>query len=669
LAKQGIIEKAIEHTSYIIDEFYNIGTLREISNAIDNVDILYMALDKIKKTKDDSTTFREKGEELKLIAIEFHKRGLYHIYLPLINDSLNLLSLLSYNWSDKGGILEEMAIELAAIGELKDAYKVIGKLRYLSEKESALKNISNQEAVLGNFRNCSVVLLKLLSINKELGEKEIDTLSIDISIYLSRRNFTDNAIILAKSISNDWDNAYALWQIALECISQDKFEIGFEIALNIEDRNHIGQACEEIAKELIKRDYIIEALNILQRLADSIDYCQSSILIELSCQLFSQNKIEDASLLIEKAINCIPCVCEVYEKSQKYLSIYTELIKQGKEEQAESIMQEALVFIQNIADYDEKSRSMQHFATEMVKQGKIVSSIEYARGITDDFFKCAALEAISSELREQGNIEEASIVLEEALDSAWIIKKEKSKFLALKDISVELAKQGNIEKALECARTISNDSHKSSSLKSISRELAKQGKIEEALECAHGIIDDYRKNRALKEISTELINQGKLEEALECARSITDESDKGSALHNISFELAKQGNWPLAEKTGIEISKVYARFECWKRIAGLVTEQDGWLKALQNVSNFKNQDVHEYYLKGLTKIIKTSDFDKTLLTYARGYYQNDIVSIETLLQHHALHELFFSNAASEKIERFNRTLNIQWAIDIKNQFT
>ena len=43
--------------------------------------------------------------------------------------------------------------------------------------------------------------------------------------------------------------------------------------------------------------------------------------------------------------------------------------------------------------------------------------------------------------------------------------------------------------------------------------------------------------------------------------------------------------------------------------------------------------------------------------------------METLLQQHALHELFFSDALSEKIERFNRTLNIQWAIDIKNSFS
>jgi hypothetical protein len=669
LAKQGKIEKALEHTSYIIDEFDNVGTLREISNAIDNIDILYMALDKIKKTRDDSTKYQEKGEELKLIAIEFHKRGLYHIYLPLLNDSLNLLSLLSYDWSNKGGILEQMAIELAAIGELKDAYKVIGKLRYLSEKESTLKNISNQQAKSGNLTNSSIVLMKLLTINKDLGENEIDKLSIEIAINLSRRNFTDNALTIANSICNDWDNAYALWQIALECISQDNFEIGFEIALSIRDINHIDQACEEIANELIKRDYINEALDILQRLADSIDYCQSSILIELSGQLFSQNKIEDASLFIRKAHECIPNRNDDFKKVELLLRTYSELIKHGDLEQAASAMQDAFECTRCISDESEKSTSLLAISSELAKQGRIEEAaiamhevLEFTRGISDDSDKSSALNSISIAMAVQGKIKEA-------LECVQGISDDSDKSSALESISIAMAVQGKIKEALECAQGISDDSYKSSALESISIEMAVQGKIEEALKCAQAITDNYSKFFAIEHISTELTKQGKIGEALECARGLTDDSHKSSALQNISFELAKQGNWPLAEKIGLEISTVDYHFKWGEKIAKLVAEQDGWQKALEHISNFKNQDTHKYYLKGLAELLKTSDFDKTLLLYARGYYQNNIVSIETLLQHHALHELFFSDATSEKIERFNRSLNIQWAIDIQNSFS
>jgi hypothetical protein len=42
--------------------------------------------------------------------------------------------------------------------------------------------------------------------------------------------------------------------------------------------------------------------------------------------------------------------------------------------------------------------------------------------------------------------------------------------------------------------------------------------------------------------------------------------------------------------------------------------------------------------------------------------------MERLIQSHALNELFFENASKNKIERLNRTLNIQWVIDIKDEF-
>jgi hypothetical protein len=43
-------------------------------------------------------------------------------------------------------------------------------------------------------------------------------------------------------------------------------------------------------------------------------------------------------------------------------------------------------------------------------------------------------------------------------------------------------------------------------------------------------------------------------------------------------------------------------------------------------------------------------------------------SIEELLQLYAIHQLFFEEPSKERIARYNKTLNIQWALDIKAQF-
>jgi hypothetical protein len=42
--------------------------------------------------------------------------------------------------------------------------------------------------------------------------------------------------------------------------------------------------------------------------------------------------------------------------------------------------------------------------------------------------------------------------------------------------------------------------------------------------------------------------------------------------------------------------------------------------------------------------------------------------IEHLMQLYAIHQLFFENPTKEQINRYNRSLNIQWALDIKAQF-
>jgi hypothetical protein len=88
---------------------------------------------------------------------------------------------------------------------------------------------------------------------------------------------------------------------------------------------------------------------------------------------------------------------------------------------------------------------------------------------------------------------------------------------------------------------------------------------------------------------------------------------------------------------------------------------------LQKVNQIQNPEAKKYFLKGLADSIKAIEADKELILNARLYYQNDIESMEKLLHQHALHELFFNNSNKDKMERLNRTLNFQWAIDIKDQ--
>jgi hypothetical protein len=47
--------------------------------------------------------------------------------------------------------------------------------------------------------------------------------------------------------------------------------------------------------------------------------------------------------------------------------------------------------------------------------------------------------------------------------------------------------------------------------------------------------------------------------------------------------------------------------------------------------------------------------------------ENQISSIEHVLQIYALNQLFFEELGQDKVQRYNHSLNIQWAIDNKNK--
>ena len=69
-------------------------------------------------------------------------------------------------------------------------------------------------------------------------------------------------------------------------------------------------------------------------------------------------------------------------------------------------------------------------------------------------------------------------------------------------------------------------------------------------------------------------------------------------------------------------------------------------------------------------ILSSLDVDNinlNTLTHSIKDYTLEIDSVEYILNMFVINQLFFSNLPQDKIDRYNRTLNLQWAIDIKNQ--
>jgi tetratricopeptide (TPR) repeat protein len=534
-------------------------------------------------------------------------------------------------------------------------------------KDSWLKNISTALAHQGKVEEAGSVMQEALTCARGISDDWIKNSALkDISTALAHQGKVEEAVSVmqealtcAMGINDDEEKSRALNAISTELSKQGKFNEALTCARAISDESDKSSALSDISTALAQQGKFNEALTCARAISDESD--KSSALAEISTALVQQGKLEEA-------LTCGRGIDSCFWKSGALNDIATELAKQGKVEEAGLVIKEALSCAKGIPSGFWKSIALKYIFTELAKQGKLGEALTCAKGFSDESDKSSALSGISTALAQQGK-------LEEALTCARAINDESDKSSALNDISTELAKQGKVEEAasviqeaLTCARGISDESAKSSALSSISTALAQQGKLEEALTCARGISSDYGKSSALADISTALAQQGKLEEALTCAMGISNDWTKGSTLSDISTALAQQDNWVLAETTGLEIPRLAERHSCWEAIAENTCKEIGWKKALEQVNQFRSYEARTFYLKGWAETLNQQDAHTACVQEALSQLTHDSESIEYLLQKHALHEVYFGKADREKINQLNRTLNIQWALDIAAQF-
>jgi hypothetical protein len=344
-----------------------------------------------------------------------------------------------------------------------------------------------------------------------------------------------------------------------------QFEVLLEYAKGISDDSDRSSVLKDISIELSKQGENKEAHVCAQGISDDSEKCFAFATI--STELHKQDRLAEAVSAMEEALISARGIRDESDNSRALQFISGELAKQGKIEEAESVMEEALVCVEGIKHESYRSRLLKDISFEFVKQGKVDKALEYALGISNESHKSTALAAISNEMIKQGKIQEA-------LAFAQCISDISVRSIALATNSSELVKNSRIEdagfamqEALAFVRGIDLDRLKSHVLQSVSVELARQGKFDEALECFMDIHDSKLKSLALQYFSGELAKQGKIEEAefvmreaLETAQGIREEEDKTGVLHSISGELAKQG------KIEESVSVMQAALVCYQGI-------------------------------------------------------------------------------------------------------
>jgi hypothetical protein len=693
MSKVGKIDKAIECTYLIDSVFIRIQALTNISTEIklsdEKFDITHLMQEALILTK--SMRSEMEGQALYLISLELDKQGNHkeaNKVLGEVFEHANWLYKQSEPYYAKR-MFCYISDNLAKVGCYE---KVVVVMKLSLEKKRGL------------YINWRKVYFDLLSDLAQKGKIKEAVEYSSIHTYRSGIEFWD----YSNEVVTYEDEKSYLAEISMELAAQGKYVDALEVAEKIEGKLKKNNTFGDISKEYAKQGKYVEARKTAQKIEFNI--IKDLTLKEVSIELAKQGKVYDAISFaneITEAGSNFKCIAQI--------NIYSALIKNNKNE-AELLLNELLDFTKkkfkeddgdllcsireislDLAEngmitealicskiYKETDNLIKDISSKLAKRGKFDEALLCVSEINDVYSKFLVLNSISTEMAIIGKLDESDKIFKESLDIAYgiIDYKVYSKCIALNSISTEEmtinGKFDDFDIILNESRGMAHGTidykQQSQVLKNIFFGLAKKNKVEsifflleEALVCARKIHDDDEKREVLNELYTELAILGFNEEVIEYSRKIDTLDKKNDFLEDLSSTMAYRGNWAFAEKTGLEISQIGHRHRCWKSM-GSMTIKNGWESALTHIQAFHNHELPIFYLQGLIEELSPKETDITCFKKIIPLIVKDTKNIENLLQCLALHELMFGKPTKEMIQRFKKTLDLRWAIDIIDKF-
>jgi hypothetical protein len=184
--------------------------------------------------------------------------------------------------------------------------------------------------------------------------------------------------------------------------------------------------------------------------------------------------------------------------------------------------------------------------------------------------------------------------------------------------------------------------------------------------------DKFNKACMLSYLSTDLFRRGNLkecksmiQEALSISQLIQNVYDRNSAISNILLEILNQGDIQSFQNICTDM-QLTDKFDFCRKSSGLIRSKMGVIMAFNLCKIFANSEFREPYIRCLIDDLTIEECNHDVIFSAIANSSQDSKALFKILQKHAIYLLFLAGHSGEKLDRFNRTLNIQWAIDIKN---
>lgn len=686
-----IIQDALKCAYNVSDESEKSAALIDIASEIIKIrefsEVIIVVADAISCARSITNEYRKCSSLLEISTFYFKLECLKESE-SLIQEALQCANEI-YDGYRKNVALSDIVCVMRKQGMVDEAIKYAQSITVESFKIKVLLEISKELTQQGDFNKSALVVKEAIELARQINDcYEKSSMLKEIYIELATHGKGEAAtLILHETIQcvrgifyDDLTKSIAFRNILAEVVRLEniyRVEIGIKEYLKydcgISDDDLKIMIIRKIATKLAKRGKIKQALKCALCISDN--YYKSLIIMDIGVKLIKQGKFGRSSAFVMEALNYARIVENSYYKSNALKKIASELANIGDINQALAIMNEAFECAHTI-DFDElKIEILKEIVTQLTKFGMQREALDYTNKINGDFIKNVVVVGIGAELFIQGKYDQSKLIMNEAIDSASDIITYFGESMALKNIAVEFYNQGKVDEASlimkDAINSVSNldydDDSKSRAIQEIASAFAKMTKIEEALETANGIYYNRSKSEALSDIATELAKQGKIEDAIQCALDIIDLVYRNIAFEKIVSEIAMQGQWQWVQHIGNKVTTIADRQKIWKTIASALVQYGGSNTALQKVKYLPKGEITYFYLQQWVTELFVTDLQKKITKKSLNLLKDNIRGTQSFLQVYAQRELFFGNVSANKIDRLNKTLNIQWAINIKNK--
>ncbi len=432
------------------------------------------------------------------------------------------------------------------------------------------------------------------------------------------------------------------------------------------------------ASELSKNDELEIANSLIEKIIFPYDKCR--LFLVIANELIIKGDFINADKTIKKALILAENLPKTYLKSIAIIKIARMYNRYGKITKSNLLINDAIELALKIDKKWEKDRAFKKILNEIsyinnwgfIKL-KLCQQLKINQGISDeegiDNAKNKALVSITTCLIDQHKIEQSKVIINLINNKNW-------RESAISKAVESLSNKGFYEDSIAFCGMINRKDSRIDELIRLSAIIYSNGNkqlgedlISEAIETARTLIVEQFRLDSIKRIYSQLIKQEKKDSAQLLVKEFGIEIKNYIDYNTNQNEPFKidLNNIESIENYGKEIDSKNDRINYWKDIGKALFMNIGFIKALKKSELFKSPEARLFINDSILCSLDADNINLKELMHSIKNHKLNIASIKYLLNMFALNQIFCNELSEENIQLYNRTLNLQWAIDIKNQ--